>query len=434
MRLVYNLNKISAIPELPGVYQYRDRQKKIIYVGKAISLRKRVSSYFKNNKLDQKTRLLVQNVNEIVIIPVDNEFEALLLEASLIKKYQPKYNIVAKDDRHYIYISVSREIFPRIILTRGEGNYGPFPSTKIARDILGLVRSIVPYCTQGSKIKRPCLYSHLGLCFPCPAFIRKQSENEYDKLRSLYLKNIRQIKFMLHGRLHKIKSILEREMTQFSKNENFEEAAKLRDRLNNLEYLVSNYHVPALYMSNPNLLAQKYKTEHIELADILNKYYTQLNLLKRIECYDISNLQGKRAVGSMVTFIEGLPEKKLYRKFRIRETNRPNDFAMLREIFSRRLKHSEWSYPDLIIVDGGIPQLSVMEKVIEEFNLSIPIIGLAKRLEEIVVKSRNEYHKLKLPDNSSALHLLQRLRDEAHRFAHQYHEFLSSKELLRDRP
>ena len=430
MRSYYSKENLQELPQTPGVYQYFDLTGNIIYIGKANNLRKRITSYFQKNHDDQKTQNLVERIQRIKIIRVFNEFEAILLESELIRKHKPKYNLISRDDRHYNYISITKETFPRILLKRKSGDYGPFPSSRIARDILRLVRSITPFCTQNPSIKTPCFYSHINLCNPCPAYINKQSGELFEGLSQTYKQNIHKARILLSGKVDKLKKLLQIEMKNCVKKENFENAAYFRDRIVNLDYLVNNYHTAYEFINNPDLITQTSLKEHKEMLKILNTYYTQLKLLKKIEWYDISNIHGKSAVGSMVTFIEGQPAKQLYRKFRIRFLETPNDVEMLKEVFKRRLKHSEWFYPDLIIVDGGRTQLSAMNKVNDEFNLDLPIIGLAKRFDEIVIYNNKSYLFIKLPNHSPALHLVQRLRDEAHRFAHTYYELLSRKSML----
>lgn len=431
MKNYFSRDNIQKLPQLPGVYLYLDKLGNIIYIGKAVNLHKRVCSYFQKKHWDLKTNNLVDKIQNIKIIQVVHEFEAILLEAELIRKHKPKYNLVARDDKHYIYISITDDTFPRILLSRENGNYGPFPTSQVARDLLYTIRSITPYCSQSPRIKTECFYSHLNLCNPCPGYIRQQSGEIYDNLFKLYRQNIRNARILLGGKINKLKATMENAMSNCVKKEDFENAGVYRDRIANLDYLINKYHTASDYIHNPYLMTQTYDIEHKELFNILNKYYTQLKLLNKIECYDISNIQGKNAVGSMVTFIDGHPNKQLYRRFRIKFLNTPNDFEMLKEIFNRRLKHEEWGYPNLIIVDGGKPQLNAMNMIKNKYNLNIPIIGLAKRFDEIVIQNGITYLNIKLPNNSPALHLIQRLRDEAHRFAHSYYEILSRKNMFK---
>ena len=219
-------------------------------------------------------------------------------------------------------------------------------------------------------------------------------------------------------------------MKFYSLREEYEEAAKYRDKLDSLEYLVTRYQPAEAYLENPALFTQNLKLEAYELSTILKNYFDKINIIRRIECYDISNIMGKLATGSMITFIDGVPDKNYYRRFRIRISGKPDDFAMLTEVMTRRLLHKDWQLPDLFVIDGGKPQLIALKKVLLQFKVSLPIIGLAKHEEEFVIPVKNSFTRIKLPKDAHALHLIMRLRDEAHRFAHKYHTLLRLKNLL----
>ena len=227
-----------------------------------------------------------------------------------------------------------------------------------------------------------------------------------------------------------LQSVLFEEMYKLSLKEKYEGAIHFRNRLNNLDYLINRYRSPEKYLENPQLIEEDRKKEIDDLYQILLLYYRDLIPLHRIECYDISNITGKYSVGSMVTFINGKPDKQFYRRFKVKIDGKVNDFAMLKEIILRRLKHYEWPYPNLIILDGGKPQLLAVCKIFHDQKQLFPVIGLAKRLEEIVIPEGKSFLKIILPQNSPALHLVQRLRDEAHRFAHKYHQVLRLKHLF----
>ncbi len=425
---------ISKLPEIPGVYRYLDTNGEIIYIGKAINLKRRVSSYFQKKIKDTKTENLVRNIHKIEIIPVRYEFEALLLEANLIRIYKPKYNVIWKDDKHYIYIQITAEEFPRLILTRRKEDKrsffsGPFPSSRIAREILANIRRIIPYCTQSPNRKRACFYTHLGLCNPCPAVVKKLEQKEFARQKRVYRRNISHIKNLLSGGFEPLSRYLSTKMQHLSNENKFEEAAVYRDKLKHLNYLL-NINITNEYMADPRYISYVFKLEKDELLGILKEYYPSLTRIERIECYDISNTSGTFATGGMISFKHNLPDKSYYRRFRIKIHNKIDDFGMLKEMLERRLKHSEWKMPDLLVVDGGKPQLRVFKKVLADFLLDIPTIGLAKQNEEIVVCSRGNYFKVILPRRSNALHLVQRVRDEAHRFAHKYHELLRLKNMV----
>lgn len=439
----YTSSSISTLPESPGVYRYYDGAGTILYIGKAINLRKRVSSYFQKTDLDAKTAQMVPQIERIEITEVDSEFEALLLEADLIRKHLPKYNIIWKDDKHYVYIKITDEAFPRIVFSRKEdeakggiGQYlpkaiyfGPFPSKRVVKDLLSYLRSIFPYCTQNPNSNRPCFYTHIGLCSPCPADIRKMQPEEAQQAKRLYRLNIRRIRTLLSGQIDAVKKDLQKEMQEASEQEQFEQAGRIRDRLQTLELLLRTYHAPEEYIKNPELVRTIRETEEQTLRVYLKPHLGALPPLHRIECYDISNISGTLATGSMVTFLDGEPAKDYYRRFRIRTKTTPDDFAMLREMMGRRLKHTEWDLPDLFIIDGGKPQLIAIGRVMEAFAIDRPVIGLAKHFEEIVIPLHGTFTKVRPSPDSPAIHLLQRIRDEAHRFAHKYHEHLRLKEL-----
>lgn len=430
--------QIKEIPDLPGIYRFYSSDHTLLYVGKARSLRKRISSYFDKQKKDEKTIKLVSQICYLDIIAVGSEFEALLLEAKLIKEYQPKYNVVWRDDKHYIYIKITRERFPKIVFARkadGDGEYfGPFPSSRIVKQILSYVRSIFPYCTQKENAKRACFYNHIGLCHPCPAVVSKLNGIAFKSGLTEYRRNIQNIRKILLGRAKAAKQLLTRQMAIFSENQKFELAAIYRDKLVQLDYLVNHYTPVDMYTENPELLRKLKNEEQQELRNFLKPYYPEIETLNHVECYDISNISGKLATGSMITFIGGQPYKNLYRRFRIKLHQAPNDFAMLSEMMTRRLKHTEWKLPDLMLIDGGKPQLVALGKIMNTFNIEIPLIGLAKKEEEIVIPHKKSYAKIKLPNDSPALNLVKRLRDEAHRFAHNYHSLLRLKYLLSSVP
>lgn len=433
--MLLSAGNYNTLPQESGVYFFIGRDRSILYIGKAKNLKRRVSSYFsRSTLLDSKTKKLVSQIDTIRYIAVASEFEALLLEAHLIKQYTPKYNVISKDDKHYIYIQITKEEFPRIVLSRkyqGEGYYfGPFPSAASVKEILRLIRTIIPYCQQSKFSKKSCFYTHIGLCNPCPADIKQFPDGEFFIQKAIYRNNIRQIRNLLAGESKKVQRYLHTQMQVYSNQQDFETAAMFKDKLKKLNYLLQDYVPPDNYIHNHHMYKQSLIQAQEQLLAILQPYYPSLSQIRHIECYDISNISGKFATGSMVTFKNGKPEKSLYRRFQIRTKTTPDDFAMLGEVMVRRLKHTEWKLPDLIVIDGGKPQLIAMGNVFREKNISIPYIGLAKREEEIVVCAGVTFIKITLTKRSSALHLVQRIRDEAHRFAHTYHEHLRLKNLL----
>lgn len=428
---------ISQLPQLPGVYQYFDSTGKILYVGKAKNLKHRVSSYFqKKNNHDEKTRQLVSLISSIEIIKVESEFEALNLEARLINQYKPHYNIILKDDKHYLYIKITDEEYPQITVSRREDNkkdifFGPYPSSTTVKVMLRYLRHIFPFCSQKRPVKKPCFYTHLKLCNPCPGELKNKSEEEKEVLKRKYRLNIRRLKDLLSGKTQTLQKELSGQMHEEAKKEDFESAASIRDTLSQIDYLVTHFDRSQDYIENPNLARDTWKDQQSKLTEVLSPYFDRLKEIHRIECFDVSNISGKLSVGAMVTFIDGEPAKNFYRKFRLKTTGKPDDFAMHAEMMERRLHHIEdWPFPEVFVIDGGKPQLIAILKIFKTMGISTPVIGLAKEEEEIVVSNNDNFEKIRLPRNSQALRLIQRLRDESHRFAHSYHEKLRMKSLF----
>lgn len=428
----------KLLPENPGVYIY-SAQGKVIYVGKAINLKKRVSSYFRLN-LEPKTKKMIEDATDISYIKVTNELEALLLEAKLIKFYLPKYNIVAKDDKHPLYIQITKEDFPRILTVRKTdliknkslAVFGPFPSSKNVKSVLKIIRRIFPY-SDHKLGKRGCLYSQIGFCNPCPnEIINLENEIIRNKMMKLYKKNIRHIKSILEGRADTVIKNLEKEMKAFSSDEKYEEASEIHDKVRKLEYIISQESKIESYIENPNLFEDIRNKELKELKEILISNSVFISHLTRIECFDVAHLQGKSATASMVTFSDGVPDKAFYRHFKIIQKKGQDDYESMREIAGRRKKHlDDWGRPDLIIVDGGKGQLSIFLK--EYKNEKIPVIGIAKKFETLVIPLEGpegiKIKEFRLP-KGAALNLVQRIRDEAHRFARTYHHKLFSRSLF----
>lgn len=431
--------KLKTLPHKPGIYQFYDENKNLLYVGKAIDLKNRVSSYFqKSSKLLPKTRLMVSQIENLETITVSSEMEALLLEAELIKTQNPKYNHLMKDDKSYLYIHFTKEIFPRLLaarrnqITEKTDSFGPFPSSQIVKKTLRALRKVFAYRTcsiHRFQRHQVCLYYHLHLCQgPCENKISEEN----------YFQDLQKIKLFLQRKSQTLLKDLKKEMTDSSKAELFEKAAEIRSQIQGLQYLQTEFRAPDTYIESPNLL----EDEREQILRNLQQILHLPQIPRRIECYDISNFQGKEAVGSMVVFTDAEPDHKEYRRFRIKFKDTPDDFAMLQEVMSRRFKHSDrelrnsnfWPFPDLIVIDGGQGQLTSVFEILKQFEnpkiQNLPLISLAKKEEEIYYfknKRELEIHKLKLSRKSKELHLLQYLRDEAHRFAINYHRKLRRK-------
>jgi excinuclease ABC subunit C len=438
--------KVKNLPAVPGVYKFKDSYGQIIYIGKAKNLKNRVRSYF-SIKLDQDTKTfqLVQNIYDLEYIEVFSELEALILEARLIKEFRPKYNILLKDDKSYLYISIIDQkvqmegkeiVLPQVMLTREKdldeknANFGPYTSSDAARTLFRTIRKVIPFrdCTDAKferykRIKRPCLYGFIGLCVaPCTNL------DTYD----IYKKNIAKVKKILNGESVLVMKELQKQMWMYSKEHKFEEAANARDMLKKFEYAQKTFRIPQAYVDNPYLVEDLLNKSLVELQ-------THIPILKNppqvIECYDISNISGKEAVGSLVVAVDGRITKSRYRKFRIKLKDTPDDFGMLKEVLTRRIYKAlkdptdKWTLPDLFLIDGGKGQISTVLQVQEELGTNVPVIGIAKKQETLVYMENKTFKEVILPRTNEGLKLVQRLRDEAHRFAQAYHHKLRIKKI-----
>lgn len=547
--------KLENLPTNPGVYLMKNDQGEIIYVGKAVNLRNRVRSYFRELKPDQaKTKALVKHIADLEYIIADNELEALVLECNLIKKYRPKYNINLKDDKTYPFLKITNEDYPQVLVTRkvlkdGARYFGPYPSVNELRNSLEMIRKIFPFRSCKQKVftnDRPCLNAHIQMCYaPCVGRISKEEYNEM----------IEEIALFFEGRQDGLVKRLRKEMEEAAENLDFEQAARLRDQLQGVEQIMTqqkavlggeddqdviamarginqccvqiffvrggkivgreNYflrgtddssrgEVIASFMKQFYLTSQ-FVPRHIlleteleeqsileqwltekresrvylkvpkrgqakELVDLVGRNASEAlarqeqeetyqeqrtagvleqlqNMLgledvpHRMECYDISNTQGTESVASMVVFVDGKPKKDQYRRFKIRTVDGANDYASLKEVLTRRLKHGlaeqteggngKFSaFPDVIMMDGGRGQVNIALEVLKELELSIPVCGMVKDSHH---RTRGLYYNnIEIPmDSHSELFLLiTRMQDEAHRFAITYHRSLRGKRNL----
>lgn len=376
---------------------------------------------------------MVSQIAKIEVTIVESEIESLLLEAYFIKKFQPKYNIRMTDGKSYPLIQITlSEKYPSVLFARKpeESNsvyFGPFPSSGSVKSVLRLLRRAFPYVSVRNHPNRVCLYHHLGLC-PCPQVFGGE------EVRKEYKKSIKKLIGVLEGKSQRILRELERERDGLMKQEAFESAQKTQKQIDALSYITQPFRQGFEYDVNPNLRTDLRQEELNALSGTLTEHGLFLNKLDKIECYDISNIQGTNATGSMVVFVGGEKESNLYRKYKIQRESTPDDFASMEEVLTRRLKHTEWDYPDLIVVDGGKGQISAALKALEKYNLRIPLIGLAKREETIVIPRieegesyAKEFIEVSLSKESPGIILLRRIRDEAHRFAITYHRKLRSK-------
>ena len=546
---------LKTIPELPGVYQFLNKDKKIIYVGKAINLKKRVKSYFQKNIKSRKTINLVKNIHCIEHVVVQSESDALLLENSLIKKNQPKYNILLRDDKTYPWICIKNERFPRVFLTRklikdGSEYYGPYTNIKVINVLLNIIRTLYPIRNSNYNFsERQIKNSKKEL------FLKVFKKNEHSIIigfhesgdkkvsesllsENTYDQNIVLVREILNGKFKKVKKLLREEMYTHSNDMNFERAQNIKEKIEALENYQSRSTVVSKKLNNIDVfsiisdsenayinylqiaygrvirfhnqeikktldeddvdvlslvifnLRDKFKSEsktiisqynlskqlnvkfivpkagdnkkllelslknckifklerlkQIQILDperhknrIMNQMKVDLKLKNEpnhIECFDISNIQGTNTVAACVVFIDGKPMKKMYRKFIIKTVSGPNDYKSMEEViyrrYSRMLKEKS-DLPKLIIIDGGKGQLSSAVKSLKELKLytTIPIIGIAKRLEELYYP--NDSIPLYLNKKSETLKVIQNLRNEAHRFSLTFHKSKRSKDSLK---
>ena len=417
-------------PPKPGIYFFLDKAGKILYIGKAVNLKLRLLSYTDIKTLGPAKEKMVKESAKVKWLELESEAEALIEEAIAIKQRRPRYNIVFRDDKQYFFVGFShstsswqsKERFPRIILTHQKKNgfefIGPFTDGNSLKSVLYNLKRVFPYCTCKEKHKRPCVRSEIGRCLEI-CCLKNPPEN--DPREKIYKKNIRAIKNVLRGKRRDVSKSIEREMNTFSKKQNFEEARKKRDQFFALENVFR--HAPIIKRElNPE------RAKALVLAkDLLNLP----DLPHRIEGYDISNIQGTNAVGSMVVFESGEPKKEDYRLFKIRYKKTPDDTAMHQEVLLRRLKHDEWPLPDLFLIDGGLGQLNAAKKVLELYKLNIPVVGLAKKEEELWVSSSRKFPLKQL--SPILLHLFQHIRNESHRFAINFHRKRRLKSLLTEK-
>ena len=513
---------IDHIPKNPGCYIFKNKNDKAIYVGKAKNLKKRLNSYQYKKDLDLKTRAMLSNAKKIDFIVTDNEVESLILENTLIKKYQPKYNIRLKDAKSHTYLLLTDEEYPRLIINRdkkGKGKlFGPFVNAQERNYLLHFIRKTFMIRTCKKMPKKPCLRYHIKLCnAPCIGNISKEEYN----------RKIIKVKMMLSGKTYELLKKLEQEMKKYSDKKMFEQAIFTRDEINAVKYLneqqkmqrekrynedIINYEIKddKVYLMLFNIFkgtlsnkeefvfdynqdffeefiiqyysekpipkeliipqkvaesvkqflcetkqssvkitipekGEKKKLLRLVLKNIEIMFFADIDKVKTlktrlhlnqdpfvIECFDISHLSGTSTVGSMVQFRNGKPDKSNYRRFRIRTVEGIDDTAAIAEVVKRRynrLKKEEKELPDLIIIDGGCGQLNYALKELEKLNVKIPIISIAKKYEEIYIPGYIQ--SLRLEKKDKALHFIQEIRDEAHRFAIKYNRLLRKKEMIK---
>ena len=457
MRKSLPIKNISKLPKTTGVYFLKNKKGEIFYIGKANNIRTRVQSHAREN-LPSSVHHLLSEIKKVEYIITANEIEALIKESEFIKKHDPKMNYRLRDDKKYFFVGITTEDLPHIFITHQpiataeskvknqkskiekpstsvanksteptNQNYklqaknynlkpitylGPFTDGDALKQTMKYLRRTFPYYTANSKKpisspkhkSLPCSWCHLRLC-PGPHPDKKE-----------YVKNILRIKNILQGRHGLVISSIKRDMEVASKKQNYEKAKQLRDIIQALENIFMHYHIPP----NPvSALPTGSTSRHLNIYKYLTKLFKSDLPIKTIEGYDISNIQGREATGSMVRFDNGVPNKSLYRKFNIQSPALPNDYRMMQEIIERRYSHTEWKYPDMILIDGGRGQLNAALKIIQNIKLTIPIASLAKRDEELYLPNRQPKKLSTMPKEVE--NLLKSVRDEAHRFAITHH-------------
>jgi excinuclease ABC subunit C len=537
--------KLDHLPERPGVYLFKDGKAQVVYVGKAASLRQRVRSYFQESRpRDPKTEALVRGIRDLEYIVTDNELEALMLEATLVRRHRPRYNIILRDDKHYPFLKLTTgDPFPRLVVARrvasdGHTYYGPFYPATAMRETLRLTRQLFPLRTCAieidGRLERPCIQYHIGRCrAPCTGWETQEG----------YAATVADVQRFLEGKDESLAASLTRDMEAAAVELNFERAAMLRDRVQALnrvrerQKMISTVEVDQdvvgvvrqgadacvelFFVRRGRLVGQEafffdrlagtregeilsaflrqfysknvvpapeiLLSEEVPEADLLERWLSGLarrrvqlhtpqrggkrefvamaeanaalalqnhllargnrqgvileelqrvlglsELPNRIEGYDISNTQGAEQVGSMVVWENGGMKKDDYKRFRIRTVDGADDFASLREVLTRRFARALEEgtvLPDLVLIDGGRGQLNVGVRVLQELGLDyLPVVALAKQEEEVY--RPDSLHPLVLDPTSPALHTLQRVRDEAHRFAITYHKKLRSRRTI----
>lgn len=465
-------DKVKNLPGVPGVYFFYGADKELLYIGKATNLRSRVGSYFRgeHNRGEWIDRM-ISLISDVAFQQTDSVLEALILESNLIKKHQPKYNTLEKDDKSFAYFAVTKEEFPRVLIYRRtdldlekkeiikKGNlskkleaksyklsaiYGPYTSKYQMQTALKIIRRIFPFHALKQQSEKGCLDFQLGVC-PGP-YSGAISKDDYKK-------NIRGIKMILEGKKGSLLRMLKREMETAAKKEEFEKAADKRNKIYALEHIrdvalmtrefeEDNFEFPiSNFESNQNDRISKIETLkiHPKLSDYNQTKFKIQNSKFRIEAYDISNISGDHAVGSMVVFENGKPNKSQYRKFKIKTIEGSNDVGMMREVLTRRF-NNDWAMPDLILLDGGQGHVNMAEKLLyEEMGLAVPVIGVAKgptrKKLDFQFPLSNKFPISQFPKGLKDFleddNKVKSIMDEAHRFAITYHRKVRGKNALK---
>jgi excinuclease ABC subunit C len=414
--------KLKDLPTTPGVYFHKDATGEVIYVGKAANLRNRVRQYFQKSRArDPKTEALVAEIANTDWVTVETELDALFLEAEMVRRYMPRFNILLRDDKSFTYVRIDlKSDHPTVTTTHrplddGAEYLGPYLSKYTIITALKYLRRVFPYSTHvpTNIPKRACLQAQIGLCPGLEAGMISLSD---------YRRNLKQLILYLRGKRKKLVKEIEKYMNQAAKAKDYEAAAFFRNQL----YALKNLEQQVIFGDRERMDISK-DNGLVGLAELIKLDSPP----RRIEGFDISHMSGTDNVASMVVFSSGLPDKSQYRKFKMRSSGN-NDFAHMSEAISRRLSPKnvkQWGLPDLFLIDGGKGQVGAAHKAMIAAGQNIPLIGLAKRHEEVILPIINECkiidsQTIRLTHNDDALKLLMRIRDESHRFAVSYHSTL----------
>lgn len=409
------------MPTGPTVYSFEDENRKPLYIGKTIHPKTRIRQHHKEAMERVKQKEFVYKAVELAFYPATSEIETLLLEARLIRLHKPYYNIIQKDDRSSLFIEITRDDFPRVNLIRGmdikkeRDVYGPFRTRQDAELIIKVARRIFHFCQNPPRkgaAKRACFYYHIGQCSgACVGIVTKA---EYRSVMGL-------LKRFLNGRTKLLLIQLERRIKKLAHEQKFEQAAEMKRMYEAVNWATQARHGLAGFLKGAIVPERGVK----ELQQLLGNYGI-VTSLERIEGYDVATLQQTNTVGAMVVCFLGTMEKQEYRLFKIRNWS-GGDVGAMREMLTRRFSRRGWEWPDLVMVDGGKLQLSMATKVVPK---GIPVIGLAKKEETVVIATDEGYDEIKLAKRSLALRLIQQIRDEAHRFGTGFHKRRRSKSSL----
>ncbi len=425
MHTKYNFTTIESskkehvlLPSMIGVYVFV-KGSDPIYVGKATNIKARIKSHFEGAKIDAKERRIILESTHIRFFVTNSDFSALLVESELIQEHHPKYNVRWRDDKSYLYIKITKEDYPKILTVRREERshslyFGPFPSRRSTEEILRAIRRIFPFCTQKKLSRHACFYSKIGLCDPCPSYIAQQETGLKRELKRLYRKNVRNVIKVLEGRGEVVLKDLYKEMHVYRSGEQYEKALNVRNKILRFEHLLSNQLFLRAARDD-----EAVQDRGAAAQALLAPFFPAIAPLERIECYDMSTFSMKDSTASLVVASEGLMDKSEYRKFKIKNLKARSDFEMIREVVARRFKN-KWPHPQLILVDGGKPQVRAVSQALVGLEKEIPVVGIAKRPDRLVIGTL-DLPTIRPPLHNPGFQLLQQLRDESHRFARKYH-------------